>query len=141
MTVTTERVDRYIESGRPFAESKIERLILQRAEEMNTPQRYRRRRNPHEPATSKEGIAVEPLEESIWNEIHEALCKKTGRYRKNVETAGTMSTFSSGMISLYLAGKLGIAVAVIAGLVAAKPTDATLVCKRNVVSIAKQGER
>jgi hypothetical protein len=119
--LTPELVSRYIESARPFVESKTDRLILQLAEDWNTPRKYRRTRNPHieKREQSKADRQVRSLEESIWIEIHEALCKRTSRYRKNVEVIRDNVHLLIGGIAVHVAGKFGFAVAIVAAVVAA----------------------
>jgi hypothetical protein len=120
-TLTPELVNRYIESAQPFVESKTDRLVLQRAEDLNTPPKYRRRRNPHveKPIKSKAEKTVRSLEDSILEEIHAALCKRTTRYRKYVDAVRDNIHLLIGGISVYVAGVFGFAVAVVAPLVAA----------------------
>jgi hypothetical protein len=120
-TLTPELVNRYIESARPFVESKADRLALQLADDWNAPPKYQRRRNPHveKPEQSKAERQVHSLEESIWMEIHAALCKRTARYRKHVDVIRDNVHLLIGGIAVQIAGKLGFAVAIVAALVAA----------------------
>jgi hypothetical protein len=119
--LTSELVNRYIESAQPFVESKTDRLILQLADDLNTPPKYQRRRNPHveTPQQSKAERQVRSIEDLIWAEIHAAFCKKAGRYREQVQAIRNNVHLLIGVIAGYVAGKLGLAVAVVAALVAA----------------------
>lgn len=120
--LTAELVNRYIESAQPFAESKVDRLVLQRADDWNNPVwHYHRRRNPHveKPEQTKAERQVRSLEDLVWDEIHAALCKRTARYRKHVEAVRDNVHLLIGGIAVYVAGELGFAVAIVAALVAA----------------------
>jgi hypothetical protein len=127
--LTPELVNKYIESAQPFVESKTDRLVLQQAVELNAPpkfRQYRRERNPRGKyigdmyfAADKDAEKVESLQEAIWGEIHAAFCKKTARYRKNVEVIRDNVHLLIGGIAVYVAGKFGLAVAIVAAVVAA----------------------
>ena len=119
--LTAELVSRYIESAQPFVESKADRLVLQRADDWNTPFEHQRRRNPHveRPAQSKADKTVRSLEELIWDEIHTALCKRTARYRKHIDSLKNNVHLLIGGIAVHVAEKIGLAVAIVAALVAA----------------------
>jgi hypothetical protein len=126
-TLTPELVNRYIESAQPFVESKTDRLVLQRAIQLNAPPtKHRRQKNPSGKfvgkiyaAADKDAVKVESLENAIWAEIHAALCKRTVRYRKNVDVLRDNVHLLIGGIAVYVAGKFGFAVAIVAAVVAA----------------------
>jgi hypothetical protein len=121
LALSPKLVSKYIESAQPFVESKTDQLIVELADKWNTPPKFQRRRNPHieEPAQSKAERQVRSLEESIWAEIHAALCKKTVRYRKHVDVIRDNVHLLIGGIAVQVAGRLGFAVAIVAALVAA----------------------
>lgn len=125
--LTPELVRRYIESAEPFVESKTDRLVLQRAIRLNSPPtKHRRQKNPRGKfigkiyaATDKDALKVESLESAVWKEIHAALCKKTARYRKNVDVIRDNVHLLIGGIAVHVAGKFGLAVAIVSAVVAA----------------------
>ena len=142
-TLTPELVNRYIASAQPFVESKTDRLALQRAIELNAPPK-RRLRNPRgkyigdmyfAAHVDKAAVKVESLQTAIWAEIHAALCKKTARYRKHVDVIRDNVHLLIGGIAVHVAGKLGLAVAIVAAVVAALlrivlQMGVTVFCKR-----------
>jgi hypothetical protein len=121
-TITRELVSRYIEGAQPFAESKTERLAIQLAAELNTPSPKRRSaRNPRKEKPKKKSKTdkkIRSWQELIWQEIHAVLCTSTSRCRKQVATLKNNTDLMIWTIAAYIAGKIGIAVAVVAALVA-----------------------
>jgi uncharacterized membrane-anchored protein len=141
--LTTELVRRYIKSAQPFVESKTDRLVLQRAIRLNAPPtKHRRQKNPRgkfigtiNAAADKDAVKVESLESAIWAEIHAALCKRTARYRKNVDVIRDNVHLLIGGIAVHVAEKFGLAVAIVAAVVAALlrivlQMGVTVFCKR-----------
>ena len=136
--LTRELVNRYIESAQPFAQSKEERLAIEAAELLNSPpRRYsggagggssgvpplplprRRRRNPFDESDYVAEREVTRWQTLALREIHIALCSRSTRYRKYVEIVRDNANMLIGGIAFRVAQTLGVAVAVVAALVAA----------------------
>jgi hypothetical protein len=125
--ITRELVNRYIESASPFVQSKTDRLAIQLANNLNSPRtKHKRAKNTKRKfvaemhfAADKAADTVQSLRDSIWKEIHTALCTQSRKYRKHVEVVRDNANLLIGAIAVSIAGTLGVAVAVVAALVAA----------------------
>jgi hypothetical protein len=139
-------VSRYIESGQVFAASETEKKMVRLALELNSPRGHRARpgrtmysRRKFKSAKSARGYSIkksgkfigeifasaEKADETSRNwqrlirkEIHLALCTRSTRYRKYVENLSHNVHLLIGAIAVSVAGKLGLAVTVVAALVA-----------------------
>lgn len=140
-------VSRYIESGQVFAASETEKKMVRLALELNSPPRGHRAwpgrtmysRRKFKSAKSARGYSIkksgkfigeilasaEKADETSSNwqrlirkEIHLALCTRSTRYRKYVENLSHNVHLLIGAIAVSVAGKLGLAVTVVAALVA-----------------------
>jgi hypothetical protein len=135
-----ELVSRYIESGKIFAASETEKKMLRLASELNAPPRARHSMRKFRMAKSggrfsakksrkfigtilasaeKEDKTARTWQELIRKEIHLALCTRSTRYRKCVQAINDNVHLLIGAIAVFVAGQLGLAVAVVAALVAA----------------------
>jgi hypothetical protein len=120
-SLTPELVNRYIEKAQAVAGSRTDRLAVELAESINSPPQDIRRRNPYK-ETKEESKAEEEVRSwqgLILNEIHAALCGRSKKYRKHVEALRDNANLLIGGIAVHIAGQLGVAVAVVAALVAA----------------------
>jgi hypothetical protein len=124
--LTPELVSLYIESAKPFAHSQVERRAIKLALQLNSPPQGVKKKHKgmfvgEINAASQEGpdAVVLSWKRLILKEIHAALCRRTARYRKEVDTFKDDANILIGAIAGYVAGKLGVAVAVVAALVAA----------------------
>lgn len=124
--ISPELVNRYIEGAKPFAESEAELLAIELAAEWNSPApKYRGERGSigkYIPemkfAADKAAEEVLSWRNSILQEIHAALCKGSTRYKKYVGQVRDNANLLIGGIAVYIAGEIGVAVAVVAALVA-----------------------
>jgi hypothetical protein len=145
--VDGDLVSRYIESGQVFATSEAEKKMLRLASELNSPTRRTRthtvstmHRVRFKSAKSSSGYSAKKSgkfigtvfasadkedktartwQQLIRKEIHLALCTQSTRYRKYVEAVNNNVHLLIGAIAVSVAGQLGLAVAVVAALVAA----------------------
>lgn len=124
MEITSELVSRYVKGARPFAESATEQLAIKLAARINSPPKRVRmmRRNPYRPSAkklSKPEAQVRSWQDLIMKELHTAFCTRSRRYQKYVAAFSDNVHLLIGGIAVYVAGQIGVAVAIVAALVAA----------------------
>jgi hypothetical protein len=128
--LTPELVNLYIKSAQPFANSKAELRAIRLAQRLNSPSgdkvkiRYKkngkfiRRLYAYAEEPPPDKLLVDSWKTLILKEMHAAFCLRIARYRKAVNVLTENANTLIALIAGYVAAKLGIAIAVIAALVA-----------------------
>lgn len=120
-------VHQYVRSGKLFVESEADRQVIALAIRLTSAAPKKKKSkgkyigdiHAQAEAETKETKVVRSLKQLILDEIYAALCKKSQRYRRYVDQVKQNGHLLIGAIAVQVAGHLGMAVGVVAALVAA----------------------